>query len=60
MTNVYFELGQPYDREGARAKTAAIHETMQRVLTIADTEGVTTAEAANRLAEERLAAARRK
>ena len=58
VTNVYFELGQPYDREAARAKTASIHETMQRVLAIADAEGVTTAEAANRLAEERLAAGR--
>ena len=58
VTNVYFEIGQPYDREGARAHTATIHETMQRVLTIADAEGVTTAEAANHLAEERLEAAR--
>ena len=58
VTNVYFEIGQPYDREGARAHTATIHETMQRVLAIADAEGVTTAEAANHLAEERLEAAR--
>ena len=58
VTNVYFEIGQPYDREGARAHTATIYENMQRILAIADAEGITTAEAANRLAEERLMAAR--
>ena len=58
VTNVYFEIGHPYDREQARAHTATIYGTMQRVLAIASADGVTTAEAANRLAEERLAAAR--
>ena len=58
VTNVYFEIGQPYDREGAHAHTATIYDSMQRVLAIADAEGITTAEAADRLAEERLAAGR--
>ncbi len=58
VINVSFELGQPYDAEGARTKTAGIYETMQRVLVIAEAEGITTAEAANHIAEERIAKAR--
>ena len=58
VINVSYELEPPYSREAARAKTAEIHATMRRILALADSEGVTTAEAANRLAEERVAAAR--
>ena len=59
VINVSYELEPPYSREAARAKTAEIHATMRRILALADSEGVTTAEAANRLAEERVAAARK-
>lgn len=58
VINVSYELTPPYSREAARAKTAEIYDTTRRILALADSEGVATAEAANRLAEERVAAGR--
>ena len=58
VINVSFEVGAAYDEGAAYAKTATIYDTLQRVLQLADAEGITTAEAANRLAEQRLAVAR--
>jgi valine dehydrogenase (NAD+) len=46
-----------FDFERARARTAGIYDTTLAVLQEATARGVTTAEAANRLAEERIAAA---
>ncbi len=57
VINVSFEVGATYDENAARAKTAELYDTMQRVLRLADANGVTTAEAANRIAEQRIAAA---
>ena len=58
VINVSSEVGGAYDEDAARAKTAALYDTMRRVLARAGAEGVTTAEAADRIAEERIAAAR--
>ena len=59
VINVYFELGRAYDRDAAMEKTAHIYDTMGRVIATSNREDITTAEAANRIAEERLEAARR-
>ena len=59
VINVYFELGLTYDRDAAMEKTAHIYDTMGRVIGTSKREDITTAEAANRIAEERLEAARR-
>ena len=48
---------QGFDFERARARTAGIYDTTLAVLREATARGVTTSEAANRLAEERIAAA---
>jgi leucine dehydrogenase len=47
-----------YDHDRAWARVATVHDTALRVFALADEHGVTPALAADRLAEERLAAAR--
>jgi glutamate dehydrogenase/leucine dehydrogenase len=47
-----------YDRERAWTRVGGIAETLRRVFALAEELGVTTGEAADRLAEERLAAGR--
>lgn len=47
-----------YDRSRADARIGGIHDTVLRVLDLAAERGLTTAEAADRLAEERIDAAR--
>ena len=46
-----------YDHDRAWARIATIHDTVARVFALADEHGVTPAEAADRLAEQRIAAA---
>ena len=46
-----------FDFERARCRTAGIFEATKRVLATADERGITSAEAANQLAEERMASA---
>jgi len=53
IINVSFEL-TGYDENLARAKTSEIYNTVEKVIATAKRENITTAEAANRLAEERL------
>ena len=53
------EMGQPYDEEASLEKVARIYDTVERVIYQARTSGITTAQAADRLAEERIAAMRR-
>jgi valine dehydrogenase (NAD+) len=48
--------GAPYDRDRAKAAVAGIADTLRRVLDRAAADGCTPAEAADRLAEERIAA----
>ncbi|MBI2855509.1 MAG: Glu/Leu/Phe/Val dehydrogenase [Chloroflexi bacterium] len=59
VINISLELGQPYDEEAAMQKTTAIYDTMARLIDLAKTEGITTAQAADHVAEERIAAMRR-
>jgi leucine dehydrogenase len=48
-----------YDRERAYGRIRGIHDTVLRIFERADADGTTTAAAANRLAEERIAAVSR-
>jgi glutamate dehydrogenase/leucine dehydrogenase len=48
-----------YDRTRAYRRISSIHDTLLAVFDRADTEGITTAEAADRLAEERIASVSR-
>jgi glutamate dehydrogenase/leucine dehydrogenase len=50
-------MGLPYDEAAAMARVAKIHETVLEMFQIADAKGITTAEAADHLAESRLAQA---
>lgn len=55
VINIADELGPDgYDRERAWRQVATIHDTVARVFAVADDEGITPAEAADRLAERRL------
>ena len=51
MINVSCEVGAQYNEERAREKTLRIYETMEKVLDIARRDGVSTSQAADRLAE---------
>jgi len=55
VINIAEEL-RGYDAEGAWARVAVIRETTAKVLATARDEGITTAAAADRLAEDRIAA----
>jgi leucine dehydrogenase len=59
VINVSCEVGMPYSEDAAREKTARIHETVERVFTISKRDHISTAAAADRLAQERLQAVRR-
>ena len=58
IINLSVEVGRPYDPEVARAKTEGIYGVVEQVVQASRREGMPTTWAANRLAEERLAAAR--
>ncbi|MFH1140898.1 MAG: Glu/Leu/Phe/Val dehydrogenase dimerization domain-containing protein, partial [Chloroflexota bacterium] len=59
VINVSCEVGATYSEEAAREKTARIYENTQRVIAISKREGISTARAADHLAEERIAAVRK-
>jgi len=54
-----FEIDGPYNDHRARTATARIYETMQRVISISKEDDIPTSEAADRLAEQRIAEARK-
>ncbi len=58
VINVSAEVGMAYNPEVAREKTERIYEIMERVIATAREEEIPTAQAADRLAEQRLAAVR--
>ena len=58
VINISLEMGQPYDEDAAAEKVTRIYDTMTRVIQMAKANGITTAQAADRLAEERIAAMR--
>jgi leucine dehydrogenase len=57
VINIAHEHGG-YDRDRAEAHVRRIHDTVHEVLDVAEAEGITTADAADRLAERRIDAAR--
>ncbi len=57
VINIAQEKGG-YDRARAEARIRGIHDTLLAVLDLADRQGITTAAAADRLAEQRIEAAR--
>ena len=59
VINISLELGQPYDEDAATEKVARIYDTVARVIYLARTNDITTAQAADRIAEDRIAAMRR-
>jgi leucine dehydrogenase len=54
VINISYEIGRPYDKDAAFAHTARIGDTLNRVIDKAHSDDITTAEAADRIAEERL------
>ena len=59
VINVYYELDREYNAEAALEKAGRIYDTMHRVIALAKEQGVTTARAADLIAEERLASVRK-
>ncbi len=59
VINVSCEVGTAYSEEASREKTARIYENTQRVIAISKRDGLSTARAADHLAEERIAAMRK-
>jgi leucine dehydrogenase len=58
IINVESEIGSSYNAERAREKTERIYEIMGRVIEISRREEIPTAQAADHLAEERIASVR--
>ncbi len=58
VINISCEVGTTYSEEAALEKTGRIYDTVTRIIDISKSQGITTAEAADRLAEERLEQAR--
>jgi len=56
IINAEAEIGRVYNLDRAREKTERIYEIMERVIAISKSEEITTAKAADRLAEDRLKA----
>ena len=54
VINISCELGMAYSEELARQKTLRIYETVEQVIALAKKEGISTAAAADRLAEARI------
>lgn len=59
VINISFEVGNTYNEVAAREKTARIYDTMQQIIATANNQKITTVQAANRLAENRIEQARR-
>ncbi len=58
VINVSYEVGGKYSADAALEKTSHIYDTMERIIATARAQGITTARAADAMAEERIAAAR--
>ena len=58
ITNAAAEIGMAYNPDRAREKTERIFDIMGRVFQLSKTEGISTARAGDRLAEDRLASVR--
>ena len=58
VINLSLEMGAAYNETLAAERTARIYDTLQQVISTARSRDITTAQAADRLAEERIAAVR--
>jgi leucine dehydrogenase len=58
VINLSFEMGKPYNEEAAMERVAQVHDAVARVIAISGKRGISTARAADEMAEERLARAR--
>ena len=58
IINVSAEIGAPYNADRAREKTERIYEIMSRVAQVSKKEEISTAKAADRIAEQRLTSVR--
>ena len=58
IINLSAEIGSPYNADRAREKTERIYELMGRVIRVSRQEEISTARAADRIAEARLASVR--
>lgn len=58
VINLSYEIGRPYSEEAARDHVERIYDAVDRVIKKAKQEGISTARAADRIAEERIAAVR--
>jgi leucine dehydrogenase len=56
VINVYYELNRTYNHEAAMAKASQIYDTVTRVIAISREQSITTADAADSIAEARIAA----
>ncbi len=54
VINVYFELDREYNAEAALEKASKIYDTMHRVIQMAKDQQITTAQAAEMIAEQRI------
>ena len=54
VINISYEMDGGYNEQAATEKTSRIYETMEQVIAISKQQGITTAAAADRLAEERI------
>ncbi len=54
VINISMEFGRQYSKDDAQIKTAEIYRTMKLIIQRATEEGLSTAEAANRFAEQRI------
>lgn len=59
VINISCEVNSNYLEASAKEKTSRIYYTLQEVLKISNRQGITTAQAAEKLAEERISTARR-
>ena len=59
VINISLEMEGTYDETLAAERTGRIYDTLQQIIEIARSRGITTAQAADRLAEERIGAVRR-
>ena len=59
VINVSSEVGMTYSEEAAMEKTARIYQTLESIIAASRSRGITTAQAANQLAEERITSVRK-
>ena len=59
VINISLEMEGTYDETLAAERTGRIYDTLQQIIEIARSRGITTAQAADRLAEERIEAVRK-